>query len=115
MRAQKEQQKYSSVDGQGASQQKMMLVMMTGMFAVFSFMYSSAFSTYLVVSNVFSMLSMFVINKFVDTKEKKNAEVKAKSNMQTTRAAKKIEEAKEAGRKAAQEKRGTTQNNSKKK
>ena len=115
MRAQKEQQKYSSVDGQGASQQKMMLVMMTGMFAIFSFMYSSAFSTYLVVSNVFSMLSMVIINKIVDTKEKKTAVEKAKSSTQQNRAAKKIEEAKEAGRKAAQEKRGTAQDKNKKK
>ena len=115
MRAQKEQQKYSSVDGQGASQQKMMLVMMTGIFAIFSFMYSSAFSTYLVVSNVFSMLSMFVINKIVDTKEKNKAAEKATSSMQQNRTAKKIEQAKEAGRKAAQEKRGTTQNKNKKK
>ena len=115
MRAQKEQQKYSSVDGQGASQQKMMLVIMTGMFAIFSFMYSSAFSTYLVVSNLFSMASMFIINLFVDKKEKKVATETAKSNMQQTRAAKKIEAAKEAGRRAAQEKRGTTQNKTKKK
>ena len=105
MRAQKEQQKYSSVDGQGASQQKMMMVMMTGMFAIFSFMYSSAFSTYLVVSNLFSMASMFIINLFVDRKEKKAATETAKLNTQQNRAAKKIEQAKEAGRKAAQEKR----------
>ena len=73
MRSQKEQQKYSSVDGQGASQQKMMLVIMTIMFAVFSFMYSSAFSIYLVVSNLFSLFSMLVINKLVDISAERKA------------------------------------------
>ncbi len=66
MRSQKEQQKYSSVDGQGASQQKMMLVIMTVMFAVFSFLYSSAFSIYMITSNVMSLLSTLIINKAVD-------------------------------------------------
>ncbi|MBQ8320444.1 MAG: YidC/Oxa1 family membrane protein insertase [Clostridia bacterium] len=74
MRSQKAQSKYSSVDGQGASQQKMMMVMMTVMFAIFSFMYSAAFSIYMVISNVFSLLSTLVINKIVDVVlEKKEA------------------------------------------
>ncbi len=103
MRAQKEQQKYSSVDGQGASQQKMTMIIMTGMFAIFSFMYSSAFSIYLVVSNLFSMLSMFVINKCVDLKEKKKKD--EKEVFENNRAARKIEEAKAAGRKSAQKTR----------
>ena len=71
MRSQKEQTKYSSVDGQSGSQQKMMLVIMTGMFAIFSFMYSSAFSIYLVVSNLFSLLSTITINKLVDMSTKR--------------------------------------------
>lgn len=66
MRSQKEQNKYSTVDGQGGGQQKMTMIIMTGMFAVFSFMYSSAFAIYLVVSNLFSLLSTVVINKLVD-------------------------------------------------
>ena len=114
MRSQKEQQKYSSVDGQGAGQQKMMMVMMTGMFAIFSFMYSSAFSTYLIVSNVFSMLSMFVINKIVDAKDKKKQEAIVVERSQSYNA-KRIEAAKEAGKKAAQEKRGIVDDKSKKK
>ena len=71
MRSQKEQQKYSSVDGQGASQQKMMLVIMTIMFGVFSFMYSSAFSIYMIMSNVLSLISTIVINFFVDRNKNK--------------------------------------------
>lgn len=75
MRTQKEQQKYSTVDGQGGSQQKMTMVMMTGMFAIFSFMYSAAFSIYLITSNLFSLASTLIINKVVDTKEYKKAEM----------------------------------------
>ena len=71
MRSQKEQQKYSSVDGQGASQQKMMLVIMTVMFGVFSFMYSAAFSIYMIMSNVLSLLSTVIINFFVDRNKNK--------------------------------------------
>ena len=114
MRAQKEQQKYSSVDGQGASQQKMMLVMMTGMFAIFSFMYSSAFSIYLIVSNLFSMLSMFVINKLVDTSENRKQTAKEQER-QMSHTAKRIEEAKNAGKQAAQKTRGTANEPKKKK
>ena len=65
-RSQKEQQKYSSVDGQGASQQKMTMVIMTGMFAIFAFSYSAAFSIYMIMSNIISLISTLVINKLVD-------------------------------------------------
>ena len=74
MRSQKEQQKYSTVDGQGASQQKMTMIIMTGMFAIFSFMYSSAFSIYMIVSNLFAMISTLFINKIVDTVAAKKEE-----------------------------------------
>ncbi len=75
MRSQKEQSQFSSVDGQGAQQQKTTLFVMTAMFAVFSFMYSAAFSIYMVVSNITSLISTIVINKFVDKKaEKQEAE-----------------------------------------
>ena len=76
MRANKEQQKYGSVDGQGASQQKMILIMMTVMFAIFSFMYSSAFSIYMIMSNILSLFSTIIINKLVDMRAEK-AEEKA--------------------------------------
>ena len=74
MRGQKEQQKYSSVDGQGASQQKMTMIIMTGMFAIFSFMYSSAFSIYMIMSNVLSLISTIIINKLVDVVEARKEE-----------------------------------------
>ena len=65
MKTQKEQQKYSSVDGQGAMSQKTMMIVMTVMFAIFSFMYSSAFSIYMITSNLLSMVTTVVINKLV--------------------------------------------------
>ena len=80
MRSQKAQNKYSSVDGQQASTQKTTMIMMTVMFGIFSFMYSAAFSIYMVVSSVFSLGSTVVINKLVDNtmKKKEEAALKAK-------------------------------------
>ncbi len=104
MRSQKEQQKYSTVDGQGASQQKMMMIMMTGMFAIFSFMYSAAFSIYMITSNIFSLLSTLIINKFVDkklAKEEATATVVRMDNRTLSR----IEAAKNAGKVSAQDAR----------
>ena len=104
MRSQKEQQKFSTVDGQGASQQKMMMFMMTGMFAIFSFMYSAAFSIYMITSNVFSLLSTLIINKFVDrklAKEEATATVVRMDNRTLSR----IEAAKNAGKASAQDAR----------
>lgn len=74
MAGQKEQQKYSSVDGMGASQQKMTMIIMTAMFAIFAFMYSSAFSIYMIMSNVLSLISTLIINKLVDISERKKEE-----------------------------------------
>ena len=81
MRSQKEQQQFSSVDGQGASQQKMMMIIMTGMFAIFSFMYSSAFSIYMITSNVLSLVSLLVINRLVDKSLEKKAEKQFKERL----------------------------------
>ena len=72
MRSQKAQSQFSTVDGQGAQQQKTTMIMMTVMFAIFSFMYSGAFSIYMIMSNITSLFSTIVINKIVDkTLEKK--------------------------------------------
>ena len=101
-RSQKAQSKYSSVDGQAASQQKMTMFIMTGMFAIFSFMYSSAFSIYMITSNIFSLLSTVIINKCVDFKAAKKVaaiETKKLENPMTAR----IEQAKNAGRASAEE------------
>ncbi len=80
MRSQKAQNKYSSVDGQQATTQKTTMIVMTIMFGIFSFMYSAAFSIYMVVSSIFSLGSTVVINKIVDTtmKKKEDAALRAK-------------------------------------
>ncbi len=101
MRSQKEQQKYSSVDGMAGSQQKMTMIIMTGMFAIFSFMYSSAFSIYMVTSNLFSMLSTIIINQFVDRKvEKKEVEQSIAKMKNPT--LERIEQAKNIGKQSAE-------------
>ena len=74
MRSQKAQNKYSSVDGQQAATQKTTMVIMTVMFGIFSFMYSAAFSIYMVISSVFSLLSTMLINKLVDVTMSKKEE-----------------------------------------
>ena len=76
MRSQKEQTQFSSVDGQGKTTQKMTLVIMTVMFAIFSFMYSAAFSIYMVTSNVVSMIMTLIINKAVTVAMTKQEEKK---------------------------------------
>ena len=101
-RSQKAQNKYSSVDGQAASQQKMTMIIMTGMFAIFSFMYSSAFSIYMITSNLFSMTSTLIINKCVDFKTAKKVEAIETKKLENPMTAR-IEQAKNAGRAAAEE------------
>ncbi len=101
-KSQKEQQKYSSVDGQAGSQQKMTMIIMTGMFALFAFMYSSAFSIYMITSNLFSLLSTLVINKIVDSKAEKQAEA-ATQKKNENHAQERIERAKAEGKKSAEE------------
>ena len=74
MRSQKAQNKYSSVDGQQAATQKTTMIIMTVMFGIFSFMYSAAFSIYMVVSSIFSLGSTMLINKLVDISMSKKEE-----------------------------------------
>lgn len=109
MRSQKEQQKYSTVDGQGAGQQKMMLIMMTGMFAIFSFMYSAAFSIYMITSNIFSLFSTLIINKLVD-KSLEKKEAAAEEVRLDKRGLSRIEAAKQAGKASAQSARDKKSN-----
>ncbi len=104
MRAQKEQNQFSTVDGQGASTQKMTMIMMTGMFAFFAFMYSSAFSLYMIVSNVFSLISTLVINKLVDRKLEQKSMQEAMEKYDN-RGLSRIEAAKNQGKQSAQESR----------
>lgn len=65
-KSQKAQLQYQSVDGSAAANSKMMMIMMPIMFGVFAFLYSGAFSLYMVVSTAFSIVSTMLINFFVE-------------------------------------------------
>ncbi len=74
---QKTQMQLSSVDGensQAASTQKMMTWMMPIMFGVFAFIYSSAFSIYMITSSLLSTGFTLLINFFVERAFKKQIE-----------------------------------------
>ena len=70
----------SSVDGQGAQTQKMMMWMMPIMFGVFAFIYNASFSIYMIISSGLSTVSTVIINKIVEKKFKKQAEEDALKN-----------------------------------
>lgn len=82
-RSQKDANELSTVDGSAASTNKMMMVMMPIIFGIFSFFYSAAFSTYMIVNTVYGLISMLIINKIVtvrfDNKEYKLGKKGAKS------------------------------------
>ena len=69
-KSQKAQMELQTVDGQGAQTSKMMTWMMPIMMAVFAFMYTAAFSIYIVLSSVISMLTTVIINWIIDAKFK---------------------------------------------
>ena len=70
----------SSVDGQGAQTQKMMMWMMPVMFGVFAFIYNASFSIYMIISSGLSTISTLIINKIVEKKFIKQAEEDAIKN-----------------------------------
>ncbi len=74
MKSSKESNKYQTVDGQGARTQKMMLFIMPLIFAVFAFLYSAAFSIYMTMSNVVSLLVTVFANLILDRIFKKKEE-----------------------------------------
>lgn len=65
-KAQMELQSVDGANGQAATTAKMMTWMMPIMFGVFSFMYSGAFSLYLIVSTLFSLATTTIINLIVE-------------------------------------------------
>ena len=79
-KTQKASMELQTVDGQGAQTQKIMTWMMPIMMAVFAFMYTSAFSIYIVLSTIISMITTFGINFIVDRKFKKEEEKIKKDN-----------------------------------
>lgn len=72
MRSQKDANELSTVDGSAASTNKMMMVIMPIIFGVFSFFYSAAFSTYMIVNTLYGLVSTLIINKIVTLRFDKN-------------------------------------------
>lgn len=71
MRSSKESNKYQTVDGQGAKTQKAMLIIMPLIYAVFAFMYSGAFSIYMTMSSLISLLTTLISNLIIGSIFKK--------------------------------------------
>lgn len=80
MLSQKESSKYQSADGSGMRQQKMMMIIMPLIYAVFAFMYSAAFSIYMTMSSVVSiavtLISNLIIGKVFSKKEEEELKQK---------------------------------------
>ncbi|MBQ8426670.1 MAG: YidC/Oxa1 family membrane protein insertase [Clostridia bacterium] len=70
-KSQKAQMELQTVDGQGAQTQKIMKWMMPILMAVFSFMYTAAFSIYIILSNILSIGTTYGINFIVDRRFRK--------------------------------------------
>ena len=87
-RGQKAQMELQSVDGQGMMTQKVMMWMMPIMMAVFSFMYTAAFSIYIIMSSLTSLLTTLLINKVVEVRFKKQMEAEANGTAKPKRRAK---------------------------
>ncbi len=75
-KSQKAQMELQTVDGKGKQTQKIMTIVMPIMMAIFAFMYTSAFSIYIILSSTISMGTTLAINKFVDHRFKKQVEKK---------------------------------------
>ena len=70
-KSQKAQMELQTVNGQGMQTQKIMKWMMPIMMAIFAFMYTAAFSIYIILSNILSIATTFGINFIVDRRFKK--------------------------------------------
>ena len=66
MRSQKDANELGTVDGSGAKTNKWMMIMMPIIYGAFSFMYSAAFSLYMITSTLYGLISTVVINKVMD-------------------------------------------------
>lgn len=74
MKSQKESNQYQTVDGSGARSQKMMLIIMPLIYGVFAFFYSAAFSIYMTMSSVISIIVMLLSNLILGRVFKKKEE-----------------------------------------
>ena len=102
MRSNKESNKYQTVDGQGTKTQKMMLFIMPLMYAIFAFMYSAAFSIYMVMSSIISLLITLLSNLIIGAIFKKKEAAKATASVTRKYAWQMTEKEKRAKEKEAQ-------------
>lgn len=63
MRSNKATNELSSVDGSAQRTTKWMMILMPIMYGVFAFMYSSAFSIYMITNTTYSIITTLIINK----------------------------------------------------
>ncbi len=63
MRTNKSVNELGSVDGSGARTMKWMMILMPVMYGIFAFMYSSAFSIYMITNTTYSIITTLIINK----------------------------------------------------
>lgn len=97
-KTQKAQMELQTVDGQGAQTGKIMKWLMPIMMAVFAFMYTAAFSIYIILSSLISLGTTFLINFMVDRKYKKqkaSKDNKVRGRVYTPKQEEKAEEKKE--------------------
>ena len=66
MRSQKDANELGTVDGSGAKTNKWMLIMMPIIYGVFSFLYSAAFSLYMITNTLYGLVTTLIINKAMD-------------------------------------------------
>ncbi len=65
MKSSKESNKYQTVDGRGATTQKVMLVVMPLIYGMFAFLMSAAFSIYMIVSSIVAILVTLLSNLII--------------------------------------------------
>lgn len=97
-KTQKAQMELQTVDGQGAQTGKIMKWLMPIMMAVFAFMYTAAFSIYIILSSLISLGTTFLINFMVDRKYKKqkaSKDNKVRGRVYTPKQEEKAEDKKE--------------------
>ena len=86
-RTQKATNELSSVDGSAAKTNKWIMIIMPIMFGIFSFFYSAAFSTYMIISTVYGLISTLIINKIVAVtfEKRRDADLLKKNKSTKTR------------------------------
>ena len=81
MRSNKSTNELSSVDGSAQRTTKWMMVLMPIMYGIFAFMYSSAFSIYMITNTTYSIITTLIINKAMNVWFAKKEEQAEMSHM----------------------------------